>query len=676
MQGVIVLGVPGALAEAALSRPRALLGGLIVALLIAALVAGGAPASLGVPAAEPSDSQSADADDALAGALDREPDPGAVIVTHGDFPVRAGVYRVPLDVVSSQAETQSVVASVRRGPVSKDGRTTALEIFFDRGDEAAQQRAVDDIERNLDPGPLTARVGGQEAVALQARQTAAHDLGRLELLALPVALVILVAALGLRLAAGPILASATAIVGTLALLRIAGGIAEVSLLGILPGGAVGLTLGVEFCLALAARYREEVRQLRERGAALRRTMETTGRMILAASFVAAGAAAGLVLVPLAQVRSAALGAALAALLAGAAAVVAMPALISMYGAGSAAGDREPRGWGRVTRRLVPAGRARRVPALLGAGLLLLVAAPLIRGETVALGASALPEDASARRADERATKELGAGVTAPVLVTGSPRARAEARRLRDELERTEGVAVAAPPQRAGAELQLVRAGLVAAPESLGARRAVESVRAAPSPYETSVGGQDAAALDADRALFDHLPIAALAVALLAAGLLFRLVARPGSLCGALAVAGLLPAAAAGGLLVLVFQDERLAGALDYTAQGAVQLGALVALIAALVTISTARGALLAATAAERRSAGAEIAVRRGLSLTLPAGAIATAIAAAAGAVTVASGLLPLKEAGLGLATGLLLDLILVRGLIAPSLTRLLPARTP
>jgi putative drug exporter of the RND superfamily len=656
-----------------------MLGGLIAVLFVAVLVAAGAPSSLGLPLAERSGSESATANDGLAAALHREADPGMVIVTHGGFPVRSGVYRVPLDVISSQVKAQTEVAAVRRGPVSDDERTTALEVYFHSRDEAAQQHAVDEIDRGLDPGPLSALVGGQEAVAVDARQAAAHDLGRLELLAVPIALIVLLATLGIRLAAGPILVSGTAIIGALALLRVAGWIADVSVLGILPGAAIGLTLGVEFCIAFASRYREEARQLRDAAAALHRTIETTGRTILLAAIVAAGGAAGFLLLPIMQARSAALGGALAALLAGGATLAAMPPLVALYGGGFATGgaeeEQEPR-WRRVARTMVRRPRTSLVAGALAAAALVAVATPLLRGETLVLGASALPQGAESRRAEARATKELGAGVTAPALVAGAPERRSDAVRLSRRLRRIDGVASATRPKPAGADLQLIRAGLDAAPESLAARNAVDLIRGAPAPYATSVGGHDAAALDANRTLFDWLPFGALAAALLVATLLFWLVARPAPLSLALGASALLPAAAAGGLLVLVFQDDRLSGALDYAGEGAVQLGALVALIAALVPITAARGALFVAACAERRSAGPETAVQHGLSLMLPAAVAASVIGAAAGAVLVGSALVPLKELGLGVAAGLLLDVILMRGLLTPSLARLLPPRQP
>jgi RND superfamily putative drug exporter len=380
-----------------------------------------------------------------------------------------------------------------------------------------------------------------------------------------------------------------------------------------------------------------------------------------------------------QARSAALGASLAALLAAVATLIAMPPLIALYGAGPARRESEagevPR-WRRLARTMLVRPRTSIAAGVISAVVLLIVAVPVLRGETVALGASALPGGSDARRAQDRATSELPPGVTAPALVAGAPDRVSDAVRLRDDLRRLDGVASAERPQRAGPDLKLIRADPDATPQSLDARGAVRRIRATPAPYETKVGGQDAAALDANDTLFDRLPLAALAAALLAGALLWRLVARPAALSASLAAGALLPAAAAAGLLIFVFQDDRLTGPLDYGAQGAVQLGALLPLLAALVPISAARGTLLAATCAERRSAGPEPAVRRALSLTLPAAAAASLVGLAAGAALAASGLIPLKELGLGVAAGLLLDLVLVRGFLAPSLARLIPAGQP
>ena len=56
---------------------------------------------------------------------------------------------------------------------------------------------------------------------------------------------------------------------------------------------------------------------------------------------------------------------------------------------------------------------------------------------------------------------------------------------------------------------------------------------------------------------------------------------------------------------------------------------------------------------------------------LPAAGAATVIAAAAAGVLVGADVLPAKQVGLGVAAGLVLDLVVLRALLVPALGRLL-----
>jgi uncharacterized membrane protein YdfJ with MMPL/SSD domain len=138
-----------------------------------------------------------------------------------------------------------------------------------------------------------------------------------------------------------------------------------------------------------------------------------------------------------------------------------------------------------------------------------------------------------------------------------------------------------------------------------------------------------------------------------------------------ALASLLPAAAACGLCVLVFQDGHLAGAIGQTAQGALETGATAALLAALVSVSAARSAsaLQASRKADlgRREAGS--AALWPASFLLPGAILATLIAAAATGVLAGASLYAAREFGLAVAVGLLLDLLLLRTPLIAALAR-------
>jgi RND superfamily putative drug exporter len=168
---------------------------------------------------------------------------------------------------------------------------------------------------------------------------------------------------------------------------------------------------------------------------------------------------------------------------------------------------------------------------------------------------------------------------------------------------------------------------------------------------------------------------AIAVAVAAVAAVGWFACRRLVLAGPAALASGLPAAAAAGLLVLVFQDGRFQGLLDYSPSGGIFLAALAAAVALVGSACAARWVVLLASV--RR-------VPRLASQTLrgpvdgPAAALGalltTLVGAAAGIALVFSSLLYVKELGLGVALGLALDFVLVRLLLAPALLRLVGPR--
>lgn len=648
-----------AVAEAALYRPRAVLAGLAAMLALVAALAATAPDRLTLMSARSSGSESARAESELREALGQEAGPGVVIVTEGSEPVRSGVYRVALDVITSQIEANPEVARVHRGPTSRDGRVTALEVYFRDDNARTEQETTAALRRGLDPGPLRVLIGGEAGVLDDARSALWGELGPLELLALPVTVIVLLIVFGIRLAAGPALAGAIGTLGSLGVIGLVNEVAPLSSSAIAPAAVIAVALGIESCHLIAARHRHEASAaaLSDRDA-VHRAVEVSGRAVVIASLTAAAVASSLAVIPVLDARSAALGGAIAAILSGAVSLTAMPCLLVVAAERSARpaapGESEGRGlWFRLesalTRRSVIASALVVLPA---AGLVL-VAAPGLRIDTVPLDAAGLPGDSEARRAEVRVTAELGSAVTAPVLVSRE---------------------VAQPPD----PTRLAWRGTGARPGSLGAREEVEAIRDR-APGRTEVGGRDAAALDANTALLDHLPLAAGGAALILAVVLVAFVFRsprswPRALGSAvvLAVASKLPAAAAVGLLVLTFQDGRLTGLLGYTPEGGPELVAVVAVVAAVATVSVARSVHFAATVVEEGELGFDATSRvpRAASLTLPGVAASTTVLVAATVVLAGADLTAAKEFGLATAAGLVLDLVFVRVLLAPGLARL------
>jgi hypothetical protein len=165
----------------------------------------------------------------------------------------------------------------------------------------------------------------------------------------------------------------------------------------------------------------------------------------------------------------------------------------------------------------------------------------------------------------------------------------------------------------------------------------------------------------------RLAIAAGIAALLVAAACFALARSAAAI--ALGAVSVLPAAAALGLLELVFGAGRLSGTLDYApAREPSATAAIIAptVLGAVAALRAVRAAPLLRRAGGPRNGSTRLrGVRRLTRLELGPALAGSVVGALAG-----SELLPAKEVGLAVAVGLLLDLLLVRCLIVPALARL------
>ena len=148
--------------------------------------------------------------------------------------------------------------------------------------------------------------------------------------------------------------------------------------------------------------------------------------------------------------------------------------------------------------------------------------------------------------------------------------------------------------------------------------------------------------------------------------------RPG-LALASTVVTAVPAIATAGLLVVSFQEGNLEGPLDYTSTGALQLGSIVAAVSIVGALCASQAVALvwAAAQGEGREAGVER-VLETMGRCGPPAAMACLAGAAAGIALGFSSHSFIKEFGLGMAAGMIIELLIVQALLAPALLRLTP----
>jgi uncharacterized membrane protein YdfJ with MMPL/SSD domain len=246
--------------------------------------------------------------------------------------------------------------------------------------------------------------------------------------------------------------------------------------------------------------------------------------------------------------------------------------------------------------------------------------------------------------------------------------------LTREVRRIDGVAAVEPPQRLDNGDELVSAISANPYISERSNETVRDIRAleAPPGSEVLVTGATAEFLDFQSSLADHLPIA---VAIIVVATLVILFAMTGSVV--LPVKALLMNAlnlsAVFGLLVLIFQDGRFEGLLDYTSQGALEQTMPILLFAVAFGLSTDYAVFLLSRIKEARDAGASNAesVAMGLERTgriVTAAAVLFAVAIGAFAT---SEIVFIKQNGIGTALAVLIDATIIRALLVPSLMELL-----
>jgi uncharacterized membrane protein YdfJ with MMPL/SSD domain len=310
-------------------------------------------------------------------------------------------------------------------------------------------------------------------------------------------------------------------------------------------------------------------------------------------------------------------------------------------------------------------------AVAAAVLLIALGLPFLRIEFTGVDASVLPRDRSARVVQDALDTEFPPGRTAPIYAIAHTDDAAAVRDYAQRLGRVRNVAVPPRPVRAG---DLWRIDVVTGAPGLSdrAKQLVRDVRAVPAPFTHRVGGGTAAFLDQQSSLQGSLP---LGLVLLCTTTLLILFAMTGSVVLPIKalLMNLLTLSAAFGLLVLIFQDGRLEGLLDFQAQGALESTQPILLFAIAFGLSTDYGVFLLTRIKEARDSGAPdreaVAVgleRTGRIVTFAALLFCIAIGAFA-----TSEVVFIKELGVGTAVAVLIDAFVVRALLVPSLMALL-----
>src|SRR5918992_6256068 len=526
-------------------------------------------------------------------------------------------------------------------------------------------------------------LGGFAVASPQVNEQVSEDLARAELLAFP--LLFLLSFLFFRSVVAallPLMVGGMAIALTFFALRLGSELGSISVFALNVTTGLGLGLAIDYSLFMVSRYREELAEVGPGVEAIRRTLATAGRTVLFSSLTVAAAMGSLLIFPQRFLYSMGIGGMMVAVLAGGVALLVLPAVLAVLGPRvnalaprrlqrAAEADARPAqsgAWYRLSRAVM------RRPGTIAAGsaaLLIAMGIPFLGLKVTAVDASVLPESSSARQVDIALKRDFDVRRTTPItLVAEAPSGPALDRYL-DRVREVPGVLELSPPRRAG-DLTLVDAVPRNAALSDDSQEAVRDVRGLDPPFEVMSRGETATMVDLKESLVDHLPAA---LAVLMGTTIIVLFLMTGSLVLPIKalLMNLLTMSATFGLLVLIFQDGRLEGLLDYTSQGALEATQPIFLFAVAFGLSTDYAVFLLARIKEARDAGIpnDEAVAIGLERTgriVTAAALLFSIAVGAFAT---SELIFIKELGIGTALAVLIDATIIRALLVPSLMKLL-----
>jgi RND superfamily putative drug exporter len=363
---------------------------------------------------------------------------------------------------------------------------------------------------------------------------------------------------------------------------------------------------------------------------------TAGRTVVYSAATVALALLALTVFPQGFLQSMGIGGAVVAVVAALASLTIAPAFFALWNVKLKA--RERRGaydrWYRVTNFVM---KRPGTIAVVTAVLMIALTIPSFRAVWTPVDIESVPKGLSSRTVGDALASDFPGQDSSPVVVVadGGQGERPQVRQLADQVAATAGIESVQAPEYLGSSTWRIEA--VAEGDAAGeaARNAVEEIRSTPAPLPVLVAGEAAAFIDQQEGIGEQLPLAI--------------------------------------LLLVSLTFIVLEGLLGFTSEGGVEPTNFLITATLVFALSTDYGVFLLGRIKEAHDAGVENreAVAQGLART---GAVVTAaailLAVAIGAF-VTSEVQFIQQIGVGVALGVLIDALVVRTFLVPSLMALL-----
>ncbi len=636
--------------------------------------------------------------------IEAEPGTDAAQAQAATDRVAAAVAEVPDFQLPAGAE-QTARRQLEGGGVALIGLESSLE-------PGRQNDPARELRAELDPGVtadgVTPYLAGQPAAWAGLQDLSKEDLQQAERIGFPIVAIILLAVFGSFAAASlPLALGFVSVLITGALIYLFSQQIEMSVFVTNMASMIGIGVAIDYSLFIVARFREEVRAGRSAEEARAQALATSGLAVTFSGLAVVISLAGLWVVDNQTLRSMALGAMIVVCVAILAAVILLPALIRVLGHRVEAGGRV---WsGMQLMRRVTVGRRRRrgstrpdkegfwerwtervmrrpvVSVIAAAGILLVLAIPVLSMETGTGALDQFPDDHDVVVGAELAAQETG-GATNPIEVLarfdsggldqGANRAAVD--EFVGDLRADPGIAGVAPPAPSpGAAV--IGATPKTASDSDATYALVARIRdqiVPPSQLATraavDVGGESARIVDVRDQIGGSM-WKILAFILAFSYLVLMVMLRSVLLPLKAVLMNLLSIGAAYGVLVIVFQWGWLDGFLGFESSGAIDTLTPPLVLAVVFGLSMDYEVFLLSRIRERYHVHGDNrrAVAEGLATSARTISSAALIMTAVFSVFVLTGVPSIKELGLGNAVAIALDATLVRLILVPAAMQLM-----
>jgi RND superfamily putative drug exporter len=595
-------------------------------------------------------------------------------LTVSDPAFRATVARVSR-VLSADRRIASVVPPRPGASISRDGHT-AVVTGGAAGDPTAMVAAAESLRsklRRAGTPAVSVSLTGAPGMWSDFNTANRNAMMKSELFSWPVTLAILVLAFGSLVAAGlPLMLTIVGLIASAGLLALLTHGFEISIWAMNFALMFALALGIDYALFVVNRFRGAYfgSKLPARDA-VAVTMDTAGKAVLFSGLTVLISLSAVMLVPSPAFRSMALGIMLSVVFVLLATLTLLPAVLAKLGPRVDSlplrwvhsGEHRSQAFARWGERLW------RHPHLYGPAatlVLVLLALPVLGLKTGMPSIKVVPANDGSRVGYAQVQQAFGPGAPGTLqIVAPKPDAPAAAAAAR----RDPGIASVSPPQAGGGGLALIQAVPTTDPSSRTTGRTIDRLRSA-LPPAVLVGGAAAENHDLERALAAKTALVIGVV--LALGFLLLLVALRAPLIAALGVAtNLLATGAAFGIARLIFQNGHGGGLLGFEPQGFLDAWGPVFFFAMIFAISMDYTVFLLSSAKEHfdRTGDPHEAAVGGLAHSGRVVFAAAGVMVAVFFTFALSGPLPPKEMGVILGIAVLLDAMLVRLILIPTLLR-------